>query len=272
MKMNKSILGEALRARFGETIEIPDGITGIDTLCHMAGRSTHRKFSDREIDNRLLKLLCACALSAPSKSDLQQADIVHVTDPNVRASLADLIGSMPWVASAPVFLVICGNGRRLRQISKYHDADFANDHLDALFNPTVDAGLVLANLLIASEAVGLKTCPISVVRNHCSELRDWLKLPELTFPVAGLCLGWPCEERAVVPRLPLRVTLHEGRHDDKDVVENIVAYDRSRGVQTGWDPDSADFEGWSQQRARMYSSPQRVDFGAFLAEQGFNLE
>ena len=47
----------------------------------------------------------ACAFSAPSKSDLQQADIVHVADRATVKAIADGIPDMPWIADAPVFLV-----------------------------------------------------------------------------------------------------------------------------------------------------------------------
>jgi nitroreductase/FMN reductase [NAD(P)H] len=40
----------------------------------------HRRYLARDIEPRLLRLLCACALSAPSKSDLQQADILVIRD------------------------------------------------------------------------------------------------------------------------------------------------------------------------------------------------
>ena len=50
------------------------------------------------------------------------------------ATIADLLPDNPWVREAPVFLVFCGNNRRIRQISELRDRPFANDHLDAFFN------------------------------------------------------------------------------------------------------------------------------------------
>ena len=45
------------------------------------------------------------ALSAPSKSDLQQGDIVIVEDKAVQQRIAAAITDMPWIADAPAFLV-----------------------------------------------------------------------------------------------------------------------------------------------------------------------
>ena len=35
---------------------------------------------------------------------------------------------------------------------------------------------------------------------------------------------------------------------------------------------TADFYGWSEDKARQYASPQRAGFGAFVRKQGFVLE
>ena len=126
----------------------------------------HRRYLAREVEPGLLRLLCACALSAPSKSDLQQADILILRDKATRHAIADLLPDMPWLPDAPVFLVFLANGRRLPQISQMRGKPFPNDHLDLFFNAAVDAGIVLATFMRAAEAVGLGCCPISVIRDH----------------------------------------------------------------------------------------------------------
>lgn len=71
----------------------------------MAGRGSHRKFQARAVDPSTIRLLCAVALSGPSKSDLQQRDIVIVADPDIRKMLDELIDREGWVGGAPAFLV-----------------------------------------------------------------------------------------------------------------------------------------------------------------------
>src|SRR5262249_17100326 len=151
----------------------------------------------------LLRLLCACALSAPSKSDLQQCDIVLVGDAAVRDAIAGKIPDMPWIKTAPAFLVFLANGQRLPFLSRLHDKPFPNDHLDAFFNAAVDAGIVLATFIGAATAVGLGCCPISAIRDHAAFVSALLKLPERVIPVAGLSLGWPSEKGGITARLGL---------------------------------------------------------------------
>src|SRR5205085_7875160 len=138
--------------------------------------------TDIPVEAALLRLLFACALSAPSKSDLQQADIVHVADREKVRTITDLVSGMPWIAEAPVLLVFCGNNRRARQVGEWRGKPFANNHLDHFMNAAVDAGIVMTTFIRAAEAVGLGCCPISGIRNKPNEVSRLLELPEAVFP------------------------------------------------------------------------------------------
>jgi nitroreductase/FMN reductase [NAD(P)H] len=248
-------------------------------LHRQAAHRVHRRYTDRPVEPDLLRLLCACALSAPSKSDLQQGDILVVRDRAKIEAIANLIPDMPWIATAPVFLIFLANGRRIPQIAALRGTPFPNDHLDLFFNATVDAAIVLSQFIRAAEAAGLGCCPISVIRDHAQTIADMFALPQKVVPVAGMCLGWPAEESGISARLPLAVRLHEERFNEDGLAENIDAYDRRRDAlrpyRTQRDPGrfgKAEFYGWSEDKARQYGVPQRHDFGAFVRRQGFNLE
>jgi nitroreductase/FMN reductase [NAD(P)H] len=226
-----------------------------------------------------LRLLCACALSAPSKSDLQQCDIVIVTDTAIRAGIVATIPDMPWIMDAPVFLMFVANGERLPMLAKLQDKPFPNDHLDQFFNAAVDAAIVLATFLRAASAVGLGCCPISAVRDHPQTVSDLLRLPQRVIPVAGLCVGWPGQAGEITPRLSLRTTVIENSYGERDLAKEIDAYDRRRAALRPYrrqrSPErwgEADFYGWSQDKARQYGVPTRADFGAFVRGKGFCLD
>ncbi len=218
----------AIERRFGGT---PPHITtdvGLEELARILEHSSHRRYEERPVDPELLKLLFACAFSAPSKSDLQQADVVHIADRAKVQAIADLIPDMPWIAKAPVFLVFCGNNRRIRQIGEWRGKPFVNDHLDHFMNAAVDAAIVMTTFIRAAEAVGLGTCPISAVRNHPDAVHGLLGLPDHVFPVAGLCVGYPADAARITPRLPLEATVHADRYDESRLAEHIAAYDQRR--------------------------------------------
>jgi nitroreductase/FMN reductase [NAD(P)H] len=152
---------------------------------------------------------------------------------------------------------------------------FANDHLDAFFNATTDAAIALSAFVTAAEATGLGCCPISAVRNRAQDVSDVLGLPDHVFPLAGLAVGYPLERPAVSERLPLSVTCHLDRYQEDGLQASVAQYDAKRSYDTqrltGIFGESAAY-GWSEDKTRQYSQPERADFGAFVLGKGFRLE
>ena len=275
----RAALERALAERFGETFEVPADTPGLDELARAAAHRSRRKWTQRPVDPALLRVLLGCAFSAPSKSDLQQADVIHLADRAKVKAVADLIPDMPWINDAPVVLVFCGNARRFHQLFEWRGRPFANEHLDAFFNPAVDGALVLMNFIRAADAAGLTCCPISAVRNRPREVSAILGLPDYVFPIAGLCAGYPAEEGRITPRLPLAVTVHTDTFDETGLAEKIAAYDRRRHGLLPYRRQrgerafgKADFYGWSEDKARQYAEPAREDWGAFVREKKFRLD
>jgi nitroreductase/FMN reductase [NAD(P)H] len=290
LKDTATLLQEALAARFGEDLGIPPGTRGLDELLRIATQVSHRRWADTPIAPGLLRLLAACALSAPSKSDLQQTEIVEIRDPAKRDAAQALIPSMPWIRGAPAFLVFCGSGRRLRRLFARRGSAYPNEHLDGFFNPTVDASLVMMNFMRAASAAGLVCCPISAVRDRAPALAALLALPEHVFPVAGLCVGFPVETLSVNPRIALSASLHIDRIEVSDSTESacvadadhasidasVADYDRRwlaardrRSVPPPSDA-AAPRPAWSDEKLKQFSTPQHADWGGFVRSAGFD--
>jgi nitroreductase len=269
-------IDELLQLRFDDAPAPGETTTGLWQT--IAERQSCRAYTDEPVDPDLLRRVCALALCAPTKSDLQQRDIVIVTDPDKRARINALFPSMPWMEAAPVFLLFCGNNRRLRQVSARQDVPFANDHLDAFFNAAVDAGIALSAFALAAEAAGLGTCSISAVRDHLEVFDEMLELPDWVFPIAGMTVGWPARTPRVNIRLPLAATVHTNVYDEGVQQASIDAYDVRRAELRPYgsqrEPDmygELDLYGWSHDKARQYAVPQRTDFGAYIRRKGFDL-
>lgn len=276
-------LEAALVRRFGEEDAARLPASGLnpmmlEALTRMTARGSARKFRPDPVDLGLVKLVAAAAFSAPTKSDLQQRDLIIIQAPDQRAALNALLETQPWAADAPLMLVICGNHRRQRRLHELRGREFVNDHLDAFFNAAVDGGVLLSALVTAAEAVGLGCCPVSAIRNHSEEASKLLNLPELVFPVAALALGWPSETPEISPRLPLSATLHLDHYNDDGEAETIEAYDARRHAVQPYGKQRfpkrygvSEAYGWSEDKARQYAAPERAGFGAFVRDKGFKL-
>lgn len=272
-------LHQMLQARYGDAPAPDDADVNSDLVRSMASRGSCRDFLNKPVSTRMLDVLCALALASPTKSDLQQRDIILLHAPAQRRSLASLVSGQSWVADAPMIAVFCGNNRRQRLLHDWRGVPFANDHLDAFFNAAADAAIALGAFVTAAEALGLGCCPISAVRNEARAVSTLLDLPPHVFPFAGLAIGYPRHAPMIAKRLPLHVTCHVDRYREDNLQGAIQAYDEDRA---GAQPYSRqrlpeifgpkDDYGWSDDKVRQYSRAERADFGAYVRAQGFCLE
>lgn len=255
--------------------DLPEAVQGI------LARRTVRRYRAEPVPEPLMAVLLACAQSAPTKSNLQQYAIVDLRDPSLRAAVGALVPTMPWIASAPVFLVFLGDMRRNRRIVALRGHEHRNDNVDCFMNAAVDAAVAMQSCILAAEAAGLGCCPISYLRNRLDDLKALLALPAGVFPVAGLTIGWPAEEPAVSPRLPPAVVVHRDRYDDGALEYELAAYDARAHARRPIAPDKqrhTDLYGvletcsWSEDVARQLSRPERPDFREFLAGQDISLD
>lgn len=272
-------IDDSLAYRFGAPApETPEPLSDAPLTRQLAERGSHRRFTPDPVDPALVRSLCALALCSPTKSDLQQRDIIIIEDPALRQEIDALLGEQPWIARAPAFLVFCANNRRQRLLHQWRGREFANDHLDAFFNASVDASIALSAFVLAAESAGLGCCPVSAIRNEAEKVSALLALPDHVFPVAGLALGWPARRGTISPRLPLETTVHTDRYTETGLREKVEAYDRRRAELQPFaaqrlveEYGEAEDYGWSEDKVRQYSRPERAGFGAFIRAKGFDL-
>ena len=193
-EQGRGIYSRELADRFGEAIDLGGEVEEIAFLRDVLARRTHRAYAPKPVPEPLLRLLTATALSASSKSDFQQATIIRVIDPEKRAALAALIPAMPWIGAAPVFLVFCGDARRLERIGQLRDHPETNGRLEGFFDAAVDAALVMQTFILAAEAAKLGCCPsASFATMPTARARSWA-CRIWSFP-------WPASASAI-PRRP----------------------------------------------------------------------
>ena len=278
--MSEKTIADLIEDRFGLPTDLGKDRAAEGELAAILKHRSHRWYADKPVEDETLNLALAGAFSAPAKSDLQQCSVIVVRDAEIRAEINRLVND-PWVTAAPALLVFCGDHHRLQEIAKARNVPFANNHLDSFMNAAVDAGIVLATFIRSAEALGLGCCPISVVRNHIEEVSSLLQLPDHVFPIAGMGVGWPAKEGYISMRLPQSLTVHQDRYDDSRIIEKIDDYDRRRDARFSTPKEKqrqkdrfgeAEFYGWSEDKARQYSEPQRTQLAAFLKSKGFNLD
>jgi FMN reductase [NAD(P)H] len=272
---------DLIARRFGDGGAAGEGVDDNEAIRRVLARKTVRRYSETMPSEDLLGLLIAAALSASAKSDFQQASILRVRNPVKREAIGKLFPGMPWIGIAPVFFVFLGDARRLQRIGEMRGKPVRNGTLEGFFNASVDAALALQTMILCAESAGLGVCPISVIRNEIDKVAAVLDLPDLVFPVAGLCLGYPAVDGHVSLRLPRQVTTHSDGYDDSGLASGIDDYDRRRDAIHTIPADQhrannefgkAEFYGWSEDKARQAAKAEGAAFPPYLRAHGFSFD
>ena len=100
----------------------------------------------------------------------------------------------------------------------------------------------------------------------------------MTSSTAGI-MGYPMRSPQVSMRLPLSATVHRDRYQENSLLAKVEAYDAARAAAQPYksqrSPETFGTSqpyGWSDDKTRQYSVPERADFGAYLRARGFTLD
>lgn len=254
-------------------IYIENGVKEVvnDTINLLMNHRSIRKYKNEPVTDEQLNTIIAAAQMASSSSNVQAYSVIAVTDSGLKNELASLAGNQAYIQECPVFLVWCADLYRLREaaVSEAAGEETYEDTTENYTVATIDVALAAQNAAIAAESLGLGIVYIGGIRNQIAEVADLLGLPELVYPVFGMCLGVPDQEPLLRPRLPLPAVLHKNGYDREETRVQVKEYDktlssymqeRSSGKQTAT---------WSEMMAKRLTQPARLQLKAFLESKGF---
>jgi hypothetical protein len=127
---------------------------------------------------------------------------------------------------------------------------------------------------LAAESVGLGANYLGSILNDPQKMIELLKLPELTFPVVGVGLGYPNQSPQLKPRMAMKLRVFENKYEEFDnYLEAINSYDQE--IQTYYDLRNASrrVDSFSDQVvAKLVNAmPKRQDIVNVIKNQGFDL-
>ncbi len=228
-----------------------------------------RKFTEQSVSQEQVNLFVEAGQAAATSSFIQACTIVQVNDAEKRSSLAEWAGNQAYVKDAPVFLVFCADMNRHKLACDMNDAEMLSGFTEQFITATVDCALFAQNVAIAAESEGLGIVYIGGIRNKTDLVSDALDLPELTYPVFGMCLGYPDQDPEVKPRLPVSVVLKQDSYNADQDAETISEYDKAvreyYRTRTGGQKDMS----WSEQISGMLQKEARPHMLSFLQSRGF---
>ncbi|MFD2705885.1 oxygen-insensitive NADPH nitroreductase [Salibacterium lacus] len=231
-----------------------------------------RRFKEDPVPDDMLGDIIRSAQWAPSSHNVQAYTIISVTDPAVRSQLEKWCGPQRYVGSAPVFLVFTADFHKHEMISEEQGTAFEMEESENVLVGAVDAALAAQNAFIAAKSYGLGGVMIGGIRNRPYDVARLLKLPKWTFPVMGMCLGFPEHLPGQKPRFPLSGVRHENQYDEQRIENALSVFDASTREYYQNRPSNPKSQSWTEQMASYLSAPRRPQMTDFLKDQGFTLK
>lgn len=220
-----------------------------------------RKFTEEALTDEQREAIWEAGRAASSSSFMQSTQIIRVTDAEKRAALCEVAANQKYVRTAAEFWVFCIDYTKHKQA--FPEAQLG--WTEGLILGAVDAGIMAQNCLLAAESMGLGGVYIGSLRNDVARAAEILALPPLTFPLFGMCIGYPAQDPMYRPRLPLETLVSENRYKALDAAK-LAAYDEQL---TAYYKERSGLDlNWSKAVTNNFSQPLRPQILPFLHQQG----
>lgn len=226
-----------------------------------------RSFTDEPVSEEALCAILEAGRRAPTATNAQHVSVVVVRDAERRARIAEYAGGQPWIAKAPVFLVVLvdfykpGIG-----VESAGERMVIQESTEGLVSAVTDAGIVLTSMMIAARSLGLGIVPIGGIRRNLPGMIELLGCPPLTFPLVGLTIGHVNRAGSCKPRLPMQLFRHNECYQSAGMAEAIKGYDAE--LMEYWKSiGRTDGLPWSQNTAESYAQLAKRQVKAALQQQ-----
>lgn len=228
-----------------------------------------RSFLDKPIEDPIIDEILKSAQSMPNSINGQQTSVIVIRDKEKLAKIAELAGGQPWIAAAPVFLLFVMDFYKTSLGAEKNGlTQVIHESAEGTLVGAFDGGLAMGGAIIAAESLGLGIVPIGGIRKNPHDIIELLELPEKTYPLAGLAVGYPADSSHKKPRLPLSTF----RHDETYHAENLeTAIDEYDHLMEGYLKEiGREQEGnWSKYTSNIYQYVYYPNVYPTLKEQQF---
>lgn len=240
-----------------------------ETLKLLHSHRSDRSYTTEQLSEQDLNAIVEAAYRAPTSLNAQHVSMIVIRDPAKRARLAELAGGQPWIAKAPVFIMVVVDFNKTRiGLESIGETQLVHESVEGFAAGVLDAGIALGSLMIAARSLGLGVVPIGGIRRSPQEVIDLLELPPLTYPINGVSIGHIDKPAHQKPRLPIASFRHEEHYHPEAIAPAIAEYDKT--LAEYWNSiGRKDGLPWSANTAQAYSQVYYRATGPVAAKQGF---
>lgn len=167
-----------------------------EILRALSARKSVRVFTDEPITAEERAAILQGAFQAPTAGNQQLYTILDITDPALKARLADLCDHQPFIAKAPLCLVFLADCRRWPRAYRAAGVEAPRDPgAGDLLLALADSCIAAQNAVTAAESLGIGSCYIGDVLENAEAMREALHLPAHVVPACMLVFGRPTQQQ-----------------------------------------------------------------------------
>lgn len=203
-----------------------------DITTTLLKRTSVRRYERQPIEEEKLQLIYEAIANSPTSYNGQQYSVIAIDDQALKERLYELIGQKQ-IKTCALFLIFCADYHKVETLAQQKNIDvppFRNT-MDGIMVGAIDATIAMSNARVMAEALGLGCCCIGYVRTAApQEVSTLLHLPQGSFIVCGLAIGYPREQPDMKPKQNEPLLIHHNRYHDEDMVPLLQQYDETISV------------------------------------------
>ena len=191
----------------------------------MAERRSVRSYREERIPDEVMEKILQAGLNTGSGGNLQPFSILMERDKAQAKKLSQLL-KYPFIAGADVNLLFVLDWYKLARYSRCRQAPFVENRSTSHFFIAWDDTLLSAQAIeSAAWLCGIGSCFVGHVMDCVPELKEMYDLPEMTFPVILLSMGYPKTMPPKSAKLQKNMMVFEGRYPKLDDEQICSAFD-----------------------------------------------
>jgi len=248
-----------------------------ELLNSMFNRGSIRKFdSNKKVPQKILDNILKAIHQTPSYINGQQYSIIIVDDKNKRDKLVEITRpssgkAMTFIKDAPLFMLFVMDFNKINHALEVENSTMeVVDSMESLLIGTVDIGIALEAATVVAESSGLGTVIVGAIRKSIKILIEEFNLPKYTFPIAGICIGYPHEGVSSVktPRLPLDSLVYHNTYQLKNFNQILKIYNDQ--MKEFYSKKGLELT-WTELITKYYHKSLHQDMKDVYLSQGFQL-
>ena len=234
-----------------------------------------RKYKDQPIEDEKLRYIINAAQRAPTWCNGEQVSIIAIKDKARKEIFEKLCLGQKYISECSVFLIFCVDFYRVslafEKEGKTEEFKKYITQFDPILIGTHDVGIAIQNAVVAAESLGLGTVDIGAIRIKINEVSKELNLPKYTFPLIGLCVGYPDQNPGLKPRIPMKGVFFEEKYDVEKAKAGVDEYDEILKKYLAERGSNSRDGNWSKSITKTYISSIGATDGDYeiISKQGF---